>query len=159
MRKAVKSVSPCSKSAKYAMIALLIVAALFGFAVFFMPQVRAVRERFIGRLGGIENFNDGKKGDTVQLVHAQWCGHCVSLLSDGGDWDQLKAELPGVKFAELDESSAEGRAAIAEGNITGFPDIRITQSTNAGPVTVEKYSGARTADAMKDWILQHIDTV
>jgi thiol-disulfide isomerase/thioredoxin len=143
--------SPCGPGAKTALIVLLAIALLFGAAAFFIPQVR---ERFGSRT---ETFDpvvaqDSGKGDGVQLVHAKWCGHCKTLLKNGGEWAKLKKQLPGVRFVELDEATIEGKAAIAKGDIKGFPDIRIVK----GLETVKRYdSGDRTAAKMKAFVLQY----
>lgn len=112
----------------------------------FMPQVR---ERFVG--GGIEMFSE-KKADAIQLVHAVWCGHCKTLLQKNGEWDQLTSSMPGVSFSVLDESSIEGKAAIKNGDIKGFPDIRSVKNTSKGAETVQTYEGPRKASDMKKWI-------
>lgn len=133
-------VGKCSASTRYALYALLALAVLFGaLAAFGMPRVR-------------ENFDAGNKADGLQLVHATWCGHCKELLKQGGEWDKLKAALPGVRFVELDESTLEGKAAVKEGDVQGFPDIRAVK----GRTTFKKYEGARTAAAMKAFVLENI---
>lgn len=131
------------------MCVLLAVAVVFGLAALFMPQVR---ERFMGAVS-LEGF-DSEKPDAIQLVHAQWCGHCTELLKAGGEWQQLKAMVPGVSFSELDESTVEGKAAINMCDIKGFPDIRAIKRSSKGPVSVEAYTGPRKAKDLKAWILK-----
>ena len=130
----------CSASTKYALYALLGLAVLFGaLAAFGMPRVR-------------ESFEGGDMGDGLQLVHATWCGHCKELLKQGGEWDKLKAALPGVRIVELDEATLEGKAAVKEGDVQGFPDIRAVK----GRATFKKYEGARTVEAMKAFVLANV---
>ncbi len=143
----------CAASTKFALMGLLALVALFGVAAAFIPRVRE------GFWGGqrpflaYEAFSDGtEKGDGVQLVHAKWCGHCTELLKAGGEWDKLKADLPGVRFSQLDEATLEGKAAIKEGDVRGFPDVRIVK----GRETVRTYDGERSAPAMKAFVLAHV---
>ena len=146
MAKATKAVSKAISRAKSAacgrtsviVLAVLLLGAL-GLAMMavFMPQVP-------------EHFS---AGPSVQLVHAKWCGHCKTLLKPGGEWEKLKANMPGVRFAVLDESTLKGKAAVKKYDVAGFPDIRVVTASGD---TLATYSGQRTEPAMRDWVLKTI---
>lgn len=128
----------CSPRTRTILFVLLVATVLVGsYAIFRMPQIK-------------ENF-DVVADRKVLLIHAEWCGHCRTLLEKGGAWDQLKVALPGVTFVDLEESNAT--AEIAKYGVTGFPSIRII---DASGTSVVEYDGARDAETMKAFIMQNI---
>jgi len=84
------------------------------------------------------------------VVHAQWCGHCKTLLKEGGEWDKAKAKLAGVQVEEIDEATSPD--LVQKLNVTSFPDIRVLK----GDETVAKYEGDRESDRLVEFALQHI---
>jgi thiol-disulfide isomerase/thioredoxin len=127
----------CSRRTRIVLATLLIATVVAGAtALFFMPQIR---EGFSGPAGAKE----------VLLIHASWCGHCRTLLAKGGVWEQLKRELPGVAFREVEEADAAD--AIAKHGVKGFPDIRIVDVATGESVV--EYAGARDVASLKAFVL------
>lgn len=129
----------CKTSSKIVLGLLLVAALILAATAVFMPQVR-------------EAFK-GTAGESVLLIHADWCGHCKTLLQSGGVWEQLKNMLPGVKFTEVLESSVEGKAAVQKYSPNGYPDIRVIAKDGS---TVAEYTGPREATAMMKWVQQYV---
>jgi len=101
----------------------------------------------------------GERGNAVQVVYATWCRECTALLAPGGEWERLKVELPGVPFAELDETLPEGEAFKRANRMRGLPDVRVVRRTpgSTGPaVSVARYRGPLKAAAMKKWIMTRV---
>ena len=136
---AVKSVTGCTTSSKIVLGVLVAAAVIIAAAAVFMPQIR-------------ESFK-AARGDSVLLLHADWCGHCRTLLRSGGVWEQLKKHLPGVRFAEVLESSKEGHAAKHRYDPNGYPDIRVIAKDGS---TVAEYTGARDPVTMMKWVKKHV---
>lgn len=134
-----KSVSTCTTSSKIVLGLLLAVAVMLAATAVFMPQVR-------------EAFKTAK-GDSVLLLHADWCGHCKTLLQSGGVWEKLKTLLPGVRFSEVLESSTAGTAAKQKYNPNGYPDIRVIAKDGS---TVAEYTGPREPVAMMKWVKKYV---
>jgi len=91
----------------------------------------------------------------VGKVYANWCGHCHHLKPE---WNKLKNMVPKgrVQFIEIEESESAKRANFekkikASLNVSGFPTIFKVQFGKP----VEYYTGKRTADAMRAWILRN----
>ena len=91
----------------------------------------------------------------VGKVYANWCGHCHHLKPE---WKKLKNMISNkqvrVQFIEIEESESAKRATFekkikASLNVSGFPTIFKVQFGKP----VEYYTGPRTADAMRTWIL------
>lgn len=134
-----KTIVSCTTSSKIVLGLLLAAALIMAATAVFMPQVR-------------EAFKSAT-GDSVLLLHADWCGHCKTLLQSGGVWEQLKNLLPGVRFAEVLESSDEGKAANQKYNPNGYPDIRVIAKDGS---TVAEYTGAREAKVMMKWVKKYV---
>ena len=90
----------------------------------------------------------------VGKVYANWCGHCQSLKPE---WKKMKQSIPkgSVRLIEIEESETGKRAQFEKTNnvtldVNGFPTIFKIQPGKP----VEYYSGERTAEIMKQWILQ-----
>ena len=101
----------------------------------------------------------GERGNAVQVVYATWCRACTKLLAPGGEWERLKVELPGVPFAELDETRTEGEAFKRANRMRGLPDVRVVKRTPGvtGPaVSVARYRGRLEAGEMKKWIMARV---
>lgn len=92
----------------------------------------------------------GSSGKKLILVHAQWCGHCKTLLAPDGSWSLMKERLPGVQIEEYDESSHPD--LVRHLDVTGFPDIRLV---DADMNTVAKYMGDRSSDSLVDFVLSN----
>jgi thiol-disulfide isomerase/thioredoxin len=103
--------------------------------------------RWVVRRTGREMFDETK--NRLVLIHADWCGHCKTLLAEGGVWDQVKAGLPGVGVDEIIESA--NAPLVRSLGVTSFPDIRILK----GGVSVAKFEGVRTARDIIQFALKH----
>lgn len=83
---------------------------------------------------------------TFLEVYAPWCGHCKQLAPI---WEQL-----GEEFASNDDvviANLDGTANEAAGlDLSGFPSLFISRK---GSTSIEKYSGDREFDALKDFVL------
>jgi thiol-disulfide isomerase/thioredoxin len=129
----------CTTSSKIVLGILLAGALVLAATAVFMPQVR-------------EAFKSAR-GDAVLLIHADWCGHCKTLMQPGGVWERVKGLLPGVRFTEVLESSNEGKAAVDKYSPNGYPDIRVIAKDGS---TVAEYTGAREAHAMMKWVKKYV---
>ena len=89
----------------------------------------------------------------VGKVYAKWCGHCQHLKPE---WKKLKNMVPKdrVQFIEIEETESSKRANFEKKiktvlNVNGFPTIfKVKFGT-----PVEYYTGERTAQSMRAWIL------
>ena len=86
----------------------------------------------------------------LMLFHADWCGHCHALRPE---WTRLKEMLAGfaVSVNELEHGAI---AFINKNNLApycnvfGYPTIMFFKDNNR-----VQYSGARTAEAIRDWLM------
>lgn len=123
-----------------------IVAALASMA-FFMS---AAGKQLVSKASGSKEPFTGGAGRRLVVVHAGWCGHCRTLLSSGGVWDQVKSSLPGVRVDEVDEATSPDLVRAL--NVTSFPDVRVLE----GDEMVAAYEGERTRDAIVAFVLKNI---
>jgi thiol-disulfide isomerase/thioredoxin len=89
----------------------------------------------------------------VGKVYANWCGHCQILKPE---WKKLKRSIPvgRVEFIEIEESESAKRANFEKKikttlNVNGYPTIFKIHKNKQ----VEYYTGPRTADEMRKWVL------
>lgn len=125
-------------------------AALAAIVAFFAMKSLGMQLPGMLTMGGgaAEGFEGAKR---LVVFHAQWCGHCKELLKDGGVWQEVKEKLPGVPIQEIDEAS--NQELIEKHDVTSFPDIRVLD----GESSVATFEGDRTADAIAEFALKHID--
>jgi thiol-disulfide isomerase/thioredoxin len=139
MAKTAKAI--CSARTRTILFILLVATVLVGsYALFKMPQIK-------------ENF-DVVADKKVLLIHAEWCGHCRTLLEKGGAWEQLKTSLPGVTFEALEETNAT--TEIAKYGVQAFPSIRIVDASGKSLI---EYDGARDVASMKAFVMQNVGVV
>ena len=89
----------------------------------------------------------------VGKVYADWCGHCKSLKPE---WKKLKTMTPKdrVQFIEIEESEAAKRLQFEKKTkrsltVNGYPTIFKIHTNKP----VEYYTGPRTAQDIRQWIL------
>ena len=89
----------------------------------------------------------------IGKVYADWCGHCKRLKPE---WKKLKNIVPKdrVQFIEIEESESEKRATLEKKvnkklTVNGFPTIFKIHTSKP----IEYYTGPRTANEMRSWIL------
>jgi thiol-disulfide isomerase/thioredoxin len=89
----------------------------------------------------------------VGKVYADWCGHCKSLKPE---WNKLKTMIQKdrVQFIEIEESESAKRSQFEKKtkrslNVNGYPTIFKIHTNKP----VEYYTGPRTAQDMRQWIL------
>lgn len=94
----------------------------------------------------------------VGKVYANWCGHCQMLKPE---WAKLKQSIPNgrVQFIEIEESESEKRSHFENKmktklNVNGYPTIFKIHTKKP----VEYYTGPRTADHMRRWIMANKKT-
>jgi thiol-disulfide isomerase/thioredoxin len=95
-----------------------------------------------------------KNGYTlVCKIYANWCGHCQELAPK---WAILKKGLPKnrFEFIEIEESESHKRTNFENRikkqlKVNGYPTIFKIHPN--GPI--EYYSGERTPEDMKHWVL------
>jgi protein disulfide-isomerase A1 len=96
----------------------------------------------------------------VLLIHADWCGHCKSLMPE---WKKVKDTLKNnnnIIFHEIESNDSDkdhrlnelskktkSRAKI---EIRGFPMILRLENSE-----LTEYKGERTADKMAKWVTKH----
>lgn len=89
----------------------------------------------------------------VGKVYANWCGHCQTLKPE---WKKLKTIIPKdrVQFIEIEESESAKRSQFEKKikstlDVNGYPTIFKIHTSKP----VEYYTGPRTAQEMRRWIL------
>jgi thiol-disulfide isomerase/thioredoxin len=87
-----------------------------------------------------------KKGPTVVLMHATWCGHCRAMEND---YTAAATESKGVAFRRVE--SAHSRALFDKYKLRGYPTIFGVKRNG----DVVNYSGGRS----KDQLLQFAKTL
>ena len=86
-------------------------------------------------------------------VYANWCGHCQVLKPE---WKALKKLIPKglFQFIEIEESEIEKRSNFEKKmnvklDVNGYPTIFKIHPNKQ----IEYYSGPRTANDMRKWVL------
>ena len=123
-----------------------IIAALASMAFF----LSSTGEQLVLKMRGSREPFTGGAARRLVVMHAEWCGHCRTLLSSGGVWEQVKKSLPGVRVDEIDEATSP--ELVRALNVTSFPDIRVLE----GDDTVASFDGERKHDAIVAFALKHV---
>lgn len=108
-----------------------------------------------------EKQHHGKKNIVVGLVHAEWCGHCKSLMPQ---WDEMekkikndsklssKCEIVKIDSEHVDKELPKYKKMTKAGDIQvgGYPTLFLINNRN-----LEMYGGERTGEALYQWVNQH----
>ena len=90
-------------------------------------------------------------GPIFLKFHELWCGHCKRLKKH---YAKVSNAIPDVKFIEVECSKNDATKAFCEAeSVTGYPTLKYLSYGGAKP---ESYDGARTYDAMADFLLQKV---
>ncbi len=90
---------------------------------------------------GLEGFQAGVKGDMMVYFHMNGCPHCTKF---NPEWEKFASSTQ-MKTKKVE--SKEMNAQEKQLGVDGFPTIMLLSSK--GP---KKYSGARTASALQQWV-------
>jgi len=90
---------------------------------------------------GLEGFQAGVKGDMMVYFHMNGCPHCTKF---NPEWEKFASS---TKMKTKKVESKEMNAQEKQLGVDGFPTIMLLGSK--GP---KKYSGARTASALQQWV-------
>ena len=99
-------------------------------------------------------------------VHATWCGYCQQLAPE---WSKLKKILKNVEFVDIEEKETNKKQQFESKNakslnlinnkpqleVNGYPTIFKIHPNRK----IEYYTGARTAHAIKQWVLPRNKTI
>ena len=98
--------------------------------------------------------------DIYGLIHANWCGHCQSLMPE---WNAMKDGMNAGELENLVEIEAGDASDIKEEKfkkVNAFIDGGEKLRENGYPTLFKvshkklyQYGGDRTATAMKEWFL------
>lgn len=92
-----------------------------------------------------------RRGASLVVVHAKWCGYCTALLKKGGVWDEVVRRLPGVRVSAVDE--ARSPSVVRDLGVRSFPSIH---AVDAKGRSVARFEGDRSPDAIVDFALRHV---
>jgi len=85
-------------------------------------------------------------GDTFIKFYAPWCGHCQKLAPV---WDELAANFKEDKVAKVGKVDCTQHQAICQQHeVRGYPTLAYFRNGQK----IESYKGARTLDALTDFI-------
>ena len=90
---------------------------------------------------GLEGFQAGVKGDMMVYFHMNGCPHCTKF---NPEWEKFASS---TKMKTKKVESKEMNAQEKQLGVDGFPTIMLL-----GPKGPKKYSGARTASALQQWV-------
>jgi len=90
---------------------------------------------------GLEGFQAGVKGDMMVYFHMNGCPHCTKF---NPEWEKFASSTQ-MKTKKVE--SRQMNAQEKQLGVDGFPTIMLLGSK--GP---KKYSGARTASALQQWV-------
>jgi thiol-disulfide isomerase/thioredoxin len=93
-------------------------------------------------------------------VHATWCGYCQQLAPE---WSKLKTSLKNIQFVDIEEKETnkkqqfETKHAKSLNLINGNPQLEVNGYPTIFKMRpnrkIEYYTGPRTAQAIKHWVL------
>jgi len=93
-------------------------------------------------------------------VHATWCGYCQQLAPE---WSKLKKILKNIQFVDIEEKQInkkqqfETKHAKSLNLINGNPQLEVNGYPTIFKIhpnrKIEYYTGPRTAQAIKHWVL------
>lgn len=96
------------------------------------------------------------------LYFAHWCGHCRVFEPEWDkfsiDLEQSNNEINNIKIItkKYEESKmGQSRATINGKDIRGYPTVKIKVTGDNGKSVEYEYTGKRSAQALKDHILNH----
>ena len=90
---------------------------------------------------GLEGFTAGAKGDVMVYFHMNGCPHCTKF---NPEWDKFsKSTSVQTKKVESKQMNAQEKQL----GVDGFPTVMLL-----GPKGPKKYTGARTASALQQWV-------
>ena len=102
----------------------------------------------------------------VGKVYATWCGYCQQLAPE---WSKLKKILKNVEFVDIEEKQVnkkqqfESKYAKSLNLINNKPQLEINGYPTIFKIhpnrKIEYYTGARTAPAIKQWVLPRNKTI
>ena len=84
---------------------------------------------------------------------APWCGHCKKLAPTWAELAKSFENKDDVVIASMD--CTQHRPTCEAAGIQGFPTLKVYQ----GGEEKAKYSGARTMDALKDYVEEQHETL
>ena len=90
---------------------------------------------------GLEGFQAGVKGDMMVYFHMNGCPHCTKF---NPEWEKFASS---TKMKTKKVESKEMNAQEKQLGVDGFPTVMLL-----GPKGPKKYTGARTASALQQWV-------
>lgn len=123
---------------------------------------------FIEKILGTEAKKEAKPAFVIGKIHANWCGHCISLAPK---WTILVRQLHKIvpkkhNLVIADIESETMDAGLAALNATHLPDSEKKVELNGGYPTIFKimnktityYEGPREVKPMLKWAIEGIKT-
>ena len=99
---------------------------------------------------GFEGFSDGMGETRLVICKADWCGHCKKAMPEfkklGSSVSVSGVNIP-VSIFDADKDKEE----IARYKVKGYPTVLLVKGD-----TVHEYSGQRTADGIRQFIMQYM---
>jgi len=89
--------------------------------------------------------------DVFVEFYAPWCGHCKQLAPKYEELGKEFASTPSIIIAKVDSTENDTPAKV-----DGFPTLIMYPANNKKGIT---YDGARTAEAMADFVREHATTL
>ena len=90
---------------------------------------------------GLEGFQAGVKGDIMVYFYMNGCPHCTKF---NPEWEKFASS---TKMKTKKVESKEMNAQEKQLGVDGFPTVMLL-----GPKGPKKYTGARTASALQQWV-------